>query len=325
MARLGRSFPRRATFVRSKTAAGQASNGSADPVSGGGEVVNSGTKHAHGSAVTSGGGGVTASGTKHAIGTTTTAGGGAIVNVAHKTPEPGAAVTSGGGSASGTGTKHAHGSAVTSGGGSASGSGTKSVSGSATPASGGGSANQTGTKSAHGATSTTGGGEVTCSGHVYVEPVVVPEVEPEVFGPNWSGFADAQVRLRANFNRDVEFFVFTEPVYASGVVLDPETSRPYDPSVRPTASGVITEIIGCNLVDRPMGLSQSGVEDQRRAGTPLGSMAEYTKVAIISVDEVGIASAATAARYLGVDYRVTDFRLDALGPVERYLAFLESR
>lgn len=83
-------------------------------------------------------------------------------------------------------------------------------------------------------------------------------------------------------------------------------------------------VVNCGIVDRPLGLSQRGTKDQRQAQTAIGDMADKNKVVILSVEDAPLASGATRARYLDEDYRVTDFRHDALGPVERYLAYLES-
>lgn len=163
-----------------------------------------------------------------------------------------------------------------------------------------------------------GGVEIVTSSYIVHEPVPLRR-------PDWSGFENAQIRLRAAFGNDVEFFMPTPTTYASGVALDPETGRPYDPTIRPIASGWASGIVHGDIVDRPMGLSQGGVEDQRRAGTPLGSMPTKQKVVIIGSADVGIASAATRARYLDEEFEVVDFREDKLGPVVRFLAFLEQR
>lgn len=163
-----------------------------------------------------------------------------------------------------------------------------------------------------------GGTEIVTSSYIVHEPVPLRR-------PNWAGFEDAQIRLRAAFGNDVEFFAPTGTTYASGVALDPETGRPYDPTIKPIASGWASAVVHGDIVDRPMGLSQGGVADQRLAGTPLGSMPVKQKVVIIGSADVGLASAATRARYLDEDFAVTDFREDKLGPVVRFLAFLEQR
>lgn len=143
-------------------------------------------------------------------------------------------------------------------------------------------------------------------------------------GPDFAGFADAQVRLRANFGREVVFFTPLPTTWPPGTPLDPESGRPFDPTIRPIASGMASAAVNCSIIDRPLGLSQRGTKDQRQAQTAIGDMADKNKVAIISVEDAPRASGAVKASYLDEDFRVTDFRRDALGPVERYLAYLES-
>lgn len=144
-----------------------------------------------------------------------------------------------------------------------------------------------------------------------------------VVGADFAGFEQAQVRLRANFGREVEFFAPTPTTWPPGVPLDPETGRPFDVTIAPLSSGWATASAICNVVDRPMGLSMRGIADSRDAGTALGDMSETSKVFIVASGDVALASGATRLTYLGESFKVTDFRRDALGPVERYLAYAE--
>lgn len=140
--------------------------------------------------------------------------------------------------------------------------------------------------------------------------------------PDFAGFEDAQVRLRAQFGRTVEFFAPLPTTYPPGTKLDPERGRPYDPTIRPLASGFSSAAISCNVVDRPVVSRTLGPQ---REQTALGSMPDADKIAIVAVADAPLASGATQARYLGESFKVLDFRHDALGPVERYLAFLGRR
>lgn len=139
---------------------------------------------------------------------------------------------------------------------------------------------------------------------------------------DFAGFEAAQIKLRANFGRDVAFFTPTPTAWPPGVPLDPESGRPYDVTIAPLASGYASAVVSCNIVDRPMGLSQGGVEDSRR-DVAVGGMSLTSKVFIVASGDAALASGATRATYLGQSFKVTDFRRDALGPVERYLAYAE--
>lgn len=140
--------------------------------------------------------------------------------------------------------------------------------------------------------------------------------------PDFQGFEDAQIRLRAKFGRTVEFFAPMAESYPPGTKLDPERGRPYDPTIKPLSSGFSSAAVNCNVVDRPVvGRTLAAAREQ----SALGSMPDADKIAIVSVEDAPLASGATRARYLGEHFKVMDFRIDSLGPVERYLAFLQRR
>lgn len=139
--------------------------------------------------------------------------------------------------------------------------------------------------------------------------------------PDFTGFEGAQVRLRAAFGRTVEFFAPEPTIYPPGTRLDPETGRPFDPTIRPLSSGFTMTTASANVVDRPFAL---GLDGQREA-TALGFLTDADKVLILASGDVALASGAERATYMGEEFKVSDFVHDSLGPVERYLIFLRRR
>lgn len=58
--------------------------------------------------------------------------------------------------------------------------------------------------------------------------------------PDIAAFKEAQARLRQQLGVDAHFKIHTAAaIYAPGVQLDPETHRPYDPTIQPTTPATV--------------------------------------------------------------------------------------
>lgn len=58
--------------------------------------------------------------------------------------------------------------------------------------------------------------------------------------PDVAGFEEAQNRLRDETGAEVVFRLPATAEWPTGVPLDPETGRPFDPTVKPTGSAMVT-------------------------------------------------------------------------------------
>lgn len=133
--------------------------------------------------------------------------------------------------------------------------------------------------------------------------------------PDFDGFRDAQVTLREKFGRDILFSTPQEESFASGVQLDPETGRPYDPTIAPTASGWTTVSVQCNVVSRPI-KGALAPENQQIA---LGWLESGGVVLIVGIEDWHLVRYATRFEYADETYEVRQTEHDYLGDYDRYL------
>lgn len=61
--------------------------------------------------------------------------------------------------------------------------------------------------------------------------------------PDLAGFREARERKRALFSESVVLLGPGVVTYPAGVSLDPETGRPYDPTIEPVSSGASATIV----------------------------------------------------------------------------------
>jgi hypothetical protein len=73
----------------------------------------------------------------------------------------------------------------------------------------------------------------------------VSRVEPDL-----AGFAAAQERHRELFGEDVLFLFAATEEWPAGTPLDPESGRPYDPTVEAVASAQASAVVRCNVAYR---------------------------------------------------------------------------
>jgi hypothetical protein len=136
--------------------------------------------------------------------------------------------------------------------------------------------------------------------------------------PNIAGFSDAQARLRDKFGLDVKLLTPVAAAYASGSVLDPSTGRPYDPRIRPTASGFGSVTIRATVI-----ADRVGTEDDTQSNAA-GIFSNKSVVLDVSVDDWPKASAATQFEVIGQRYEIRDAQPDGFAQITtRHLIFGE--
>lgn len=140
--------------------------------------------------------------------------------------------------------------------------------------------------------------------------------------PDIAGFAEAQHRLRQELGIDVTFGIPVAPVWPDGTPLDPETGRPYDPTVDPASGGGTTAVTKrVALVFRPIRVN---VEDPLDGDVRSGLRRdESIALAIDTADYLDVRNA-TEVAVGDIDYKVTEIIEDP-GPDDRYIAFGEAR
>lgn len=141
--------------------------------------------------------------------------------------------------------------------------------------------------------------------------------------PDFEGFADAQVRLRQQFGQDVIFYSGGSASYASGVSLN-DDGVPFDPSIKPIASGKTATTVRVSLVNRPMGLSRRGIDNtvERQA---IGWLEAGGIVAIVDAEDWHLLADAEEAQWADEYYAIRQSDHDFLGPVDRYLLYMEQK
>lgn len=136
--------------------------------------------------------------------------------------------------------------------------------------------------------------------------------------PNLAGFVSAQDALREKFGEAVVLTVPLPETWPAGARLDPETGRPYDPTIQPVSSGVAQAAFTAIVMDQ----TDLAAEQQERA-TAVGDMGEWDLVLDVHPDDYPDASAATRAVVRGDTFAVTRWHPDGVRGIDRYLAFLE--
>lgn len=138
--------------------------------------------------------------------------------------------------------------------------------------------------------------------------------------PNFDGFADAQARLRESFGHDIDFDGEVTVIWPPDAILDPERGRPYDPTISPLSSAATSATVRCSVVDRPLGLSQSGTQ-ANVANTALGFMEDGDIVLIAGETAFGIVGDMVRFTYKSQRFKIERVTCDYLGPVRRTLIY----
>jgi hypothetical protein len=127
-----------------------------------------------------------------------------------------------------------------------------------------------------------------------------------------AGFAAAQRRLRAQFGETAVFLQPPQFTYPSGTPIDPDTHRPYDPVIQPTASAQASAAVNVTVA-----FATANPEDE----APLGFV-ERTRVMLIAdlADRARCEGAAAVVVREG-RYQVTSMKPDGIGGLQRWLTF----
>src|SRR5437868_15181232 len=98
--------------------------------------------------------------------------------------------------------------------------------------------------------------------------------------PDIAGFRQAQEELIDKLGQDVTFLLPQAATCPPGTALDPQTHRPFDPTIRPTSGPDAEVVIRCSIVYRP--IARAGEDEVVGGASGLrrtGQMAVTMKVA----------------------------------------------
>lgn len=138
--------------------------------------------------------------------------------------------------------------------------------------------------------------------------------------PNIAGFSEAQARLRDKLGLDVRLLTPVAAAYASGAVLDPTTGAPYDPRIKPTASGFASAMVRATVI-----ADRLGTEDDTETNAA-GIFSTKSVVLDIAVEDWPRASAATEFEVLDQRYEIRDTQPDGFAQITtRHLLFGERK
>lgn len=137
--------------------------------------------------------------------------------------------------------------------------------------------------------------------------------------PDLTVFRDAQQRLRQSMGVDVTFQVPVPPVWPPDTQINPETGRPYDPTVDPESGGGHTPVVKrVGLIYKPIS-TEDAVSEERS-----GVRRDKALALAVEVGDYPDIEDATEVTVGGVDYAITDILRDP-GLDARYLAYAETR
>jgi len=134
--------------------------------------------------------------------------------------------------------------------------------------------------------------------------------------PDLAGFAAAQRSLRERFGEQVTFYGDVSFTYPPGTRLDPQTSRPFDPVIQPTASAVAT---ASGMLD----VAFITAEDDDARETPVGRVATQDLMLIADISERPLFEGKKTAVVRGEEYAVQAQRPDGVGGLQRYLTWVK--
>jgi hypothetical protein len=137
--------------------------------------------------------------------------------------------------------------------------------------------------------------------------------------PDLAGYREAQLTLIAKLGADVPFFTPLPESWDPDVPLDPETSRPFDPSIEPLASGWASASVRCGVAIRPLGVNEDATM------TALGLMEEGKGLLLVpklAYEENNLAGA-TECEVHGERWTIEQRDLDGIGSeAHRYLVHI---
>lgn len=149
---------------------------------------------------------------------------------------------------------------------------------------------------------------------------IVPDLTTIPNGPDLQGFRDAQARLNAALGTVVVFRVPVAPIYPPGTKLDPQTGKPFDPTIKPTGGGGWTDFEVKATVAEPQVQDSSSDVDTG----PSGVRRDETPVFIVMEGDFDLIETATRVLWHEQEYAITDVQPDGIPSVFRYLVFTEA-
>lgn len=130
--------------------------------------------------------------------------------------------------------------------------------------------------------------------------------------PDHAGFREAMVKMRMEFGEDVPFFSRVDGAYPPGVALDPETGRPFDPTVTATGSGWASAAMRVQVFTDTL---TPGAEDDA-VHTPVGWFEEGNIVLDADPEEYEALDDPEEVEWLGERYVISDVDGGTIGDVE---------
>lgn len=138
--------------------------------------------------------------------------------------------------------------------------------------------------------------------------------------PDIVGFRAAQRRLRELLGRDAVFHTPLPVTWGPDVALDPQTGRPYDPTVVPDSGGGMADVTKrVGLVMRPI----TQRDDQVAEESPIGPRRDTLIALAVEVDDYPDIQDAATVTVGGVGYTITEMLRDP-GIDERYIVYAEA-
>jgi hypothetical protein len=130
---------------------------------------------------------------------------------------------------------------------------------------------------------------------------VIPDLTAGPDGPDLSGFAEAQDRLRVALGVDAVFLIPQASVWPVGTEINPDTDEPYDPTVVPTSGGGVNEVVvRVAPVQRPIGGGDDVIEG------PSGVRQDETIALRINPADKPAIDGARSVIVHSIEYRVTE-------------------
>lgn len=140
--------------------------------------------------------------------------------------------------------------------------------------------------------------------------------------PDVDGFREAQHRLREKLGTAAVFQIPQPATWDPGEPLDPDTGRPFDPFAEPASGGGYVEVTKqVSYVARPLTSGRALGGDTYAA--PIGNVDMGTAALIIDIDDYAAVATATRVTVAGTLFDIEMFRHDTLGPIGRWIAYLE--
>lgn len=136
--------------------------------------------------------------------------------------------------------------------------------------------------------------------------------------PDIAGFTDAMQRLRSQFGEDVVFLGEASVTFPDGTPIDPENGWPYDPTIRPIASGQASATVKCDIFFRS--LPRGGGAGEASQG-PAGIRDDTLLMLIADISDRDSIDMAQEFVARGDRFKIEAKKADGIGGIQRYLVY----